>query len=148
MEGIPGGISSGAAVAAALELAVRDDMAGKTIVAIVPSFAERLPSTALFEGLWSPCSVFAPRHRPGRGRTLLSAQAAGAAAVPHGGPDHSRPHRPAPPAPRARPVRCPPAPRRTRPAPHQPPHLHIGRLGREGVRPSALPIRTGHAAPP
>jgi len=50
-EGIPAGISSGAAVAAALEIAVRDDMAGKTIVVIIPSFAERYLSTALFEGL-------------------------------------------------------------------------------------------------
>ncbi|MEC9344838.1 MAG: cysteine synthase A [Pseudomonadota bacterium] len=51
LEGIPVGISSGAAVAAALELAERDDMAGKTIVVIIPSFAERYMSTALFEGL-------------------------------------------------------------------------------------------------
>ena len=50
-EGIPGGISSGAAVAAALEVARRDDMAGKLMVVIIPSFAERYISTLLFEGL-------------------------------------------------------------------------------------------------
>jgi len=50
-EGIPVGISSGAAVAAALELAERSDMNGKRIVVIIPSFAERYLSTQLFEGL-------------------------------------------------------------------------------------------------
>lgn len=51
LEGIPCGISSGAALAAAIEIGARKDMAGKTIVVIIPSFAERYLSTALFEGL-------------------------------------------------------------------------------------------------
>ena len=50
-EGIPGGISSGAATAATLEIAALPEMAGKRIVTIIPSFAERYLSTALFEGL-------------------------------------------------------------------------------------------------
>ncbi len=51
LEGIPCGISSGAVVVAALEIAARPGMEGKNIVVVIPSFAERYLSTALFEGL-------------------------------------------------------------------------------------------------
>ncbi|HUK10912.1 MAG TPA: cysteine synthase A [Stellaceae bacterium] len=51
VEGIPVGISAGAALAAALEVGARPELSGKQIVVILPDFAERYLSTALFEGM-------------------------------------------------------------------------------------------------
>jgi cysteine synthase A len=51
LDGLAVGISAGAALAAALEIGARPEMAKKTIVVILPGFAERYLTTSLFDGL-------------------------------------------------------------------------------------------------
>ncbi|GAA1474203.1 cysteine synthase A [Corynebacterium felinum] len=51
LEGILGGISAGANVKAALELAAREENAGKTIVTVIPDFGERYVSTLLYDDI-------------------------------------------------------------------------------------------------
>ncbi|WP_311356756.1 cysteine synthase A [Corynebacterium riegelii] len=50
-DAVLGGISAGANVKAALELAAREENAGKTIVVIIPDFGERYVSTVLYEDI-------------------------------------------------------------------------------------------------
>jgi len=59
-EGIFCGISSGASVKAAIQVASRPENAGKRVVVIIPSFGERYLSTALFQNLWDEAAALKP----------------------------------------------------------------------------------------
>ena len=59
-EGIFCGISSGAAVLAASQVAAREENKGKRIVVVIPSFGERYLSTALFQNLWDEAAALQP----------------------------------------------------------------------------------------
>jgi cysteine synthase len=59
-EGIFCGISSGAAVLAAIQIASRPENKGKRVVTVIPSFGERYLSTALFQNLWDEAAALKP----------------------------------------------------------------------------------------
>ena len=69
-EGIPVGISGGAALVAAYEVAARPEMAAQTVVVVIPAFAERYLSTPLVDG------VAERFERPGPGSPVRTSRVA------------------------------------------------------------------------